>query len=89
MKVSIDKVKAHVSLHLEIGGSVLEGSIQARVPRVETHFEIESAEDPDKVAAVLRNAKAGCYMRAALTEPVVIDDTTKLNGVDLRLHQLE
>ncbi len=86
MNVSNDKVKAHVSLHLELSGSVLEGSIQARVPRVETHFEIESEEDPDKVAAVLRNAKAGCYMRAALTAPVVIDDTTRLNGADLRLH---
>ena len=86
MKVSINKVKAHVSLHLELSGSVLEGSIQARVPRVETRFEVESAEDPDKVAAVLRNAKAGCYMRAALTAPVVIDDTTRLNGVELRPH---
>ena len=82
MKVAIDKVKAHVSLHLELSGSVLERSIEARVPRVETHFEVESAEDPDKVAAVLRNARAGCYMRAALTAPVVFQDTTKLNGAD-------
>ncbi len=86
MKVVIDKVRAHVSLHLELSGSVLEGSIQAGVPKVETHFEIESTDEPEKVAAVLRNARAGCYMRAALTAPVVFEDATKLNGADLRLH---
>ena len=89
MKVAIDKVRAHVSLHLELSGSVLEGTIQARVPKVETHFEIESAEDPAKVAAVLRNAKAGCYMRAALAAPVIIEDSTKLNGADFNLHQAD
>ncbi len=60
MKVDISSVKAHVAVHFGLEGSVLAGTIQASAPKVETSYEIESPDDRERVAAVLRNARNGC-----------------------------
>ena len=52
MKVKITKVRAEASVHFEISGSVLAGTILAGAPKVETRYEIESPDDPAKVAAI-------------------------------------
>ena len=80
MKVNITKIRAHVEVHIELSGSVLAGTIRAAIPKVQTSYEIESPDDPDRVAKVLRNARAGCYVRAALSNPVEFEDSTTLNG---------
>jgi hypothetical protein len=80
MKVNISKVKAHVAVHLDISGSVLAGTIKAGAPKVVTSYEIESPDDPAKVASVLRNARNGCWVRAAVSNPVPFEDTLTLNG---------
>ena len=80
MKLNITRVRAHIAIHTELSGSVLAGTIKAGVPKVETHYEIESPDDPDQVAKVLRNARKGCYVRSALSNPVEFQDSTTLNG---------
>jgi hypothetical protein len=47
---------------------------------VETRYEIESPDDPAKVAAMLRNAKNGCWVRAAVANPTPFEETLTLNG---------
>ena len=42
MKVNITKVRAEASVHFDIAGSVLAGTIMAGAPKVETRYEIES-----------------------------------------------
>ena len=54
MKVNITKVRAEAAVHFDISGSVLAGTIKAGAPKVVTRYEIESPEDPAKVAAMLR-----------------------------------
>ena len=62
MKVEISSVKAHVAVHFGLDGLVLADIIQASAPKVKTSYEIKSSDDPERVAAVLRNARngAGC-----------------------------
>ncbi len=80
MKVEISSVKAHVAVHFGLQGSVLAGTIDASAPKVETSYDIESPDDKDKVAAVLRNARNGCWVRAAVANPTPFEDKSTLNG---------
>ena len=80
MKVEISSVKAHVAVHFGLQGSVLAGTIEASAPKVETSYEIESPDDKAKVAAMLRNARNGCWVRAAVANPTPFEDRSTLNG---------
>ncbi len=80
MKVNITKVRAHIAVHLDISGSVLAETIKAGCPKVVTSYEIESPDDKARVASVLRNARNGCWVRAAVANPVPFEDSTTLNG---------
>ena len=80
MKVDISSVKAHVAVHFGLDGSVLAGTIEASAPKVETNYEIESTDDRERVAAVLKNARNGCWVRAAVANPTPFEDKSTLNG---------
>ena len=86
MKVNITKVRAEASVRFDISGSVLAGTILAGAPKVVTKYEIESPDDPAKVAAMLRNAKNGCWVRAAVINPTPFEETLTLNGQPLTLN---
>ena len=80
MKVKFGKIRAHIAVQFDLDGSVLAGTIKASTPKVVTSYEIESPDDPAKVAAVLRNARNGCWVRSAVAEPVAFEDSITLNG---------
>jgi hypothetical protein len=80
MKVNITKVRAHIAIHFDLRGSILAQTIQAGCQKVVTSYDIESPDDQARVAAVLRNARNGCWVRAAVTNPVPFDDSIILNG---------
>ena len=80
MKVEISSVKAHVAVHFGLQGSVLAGTIEASAPKVETTYEIQSPDDKGRVAAMLRNARNGCWVRAAVANPAPFEDKSALNG---------
>jgi len=85
LKVNITKIKAHVDLHIGRRGSVLAGTVEAFIPKVATTYQIESPDEDSKVANVIRNARNGCFVRAALKSPVPVEDSITLNGRDLAL----
>ena len=87
MKVNITKVRAHVAVHFDISGSVLAETINAGCPKVVTSYEIESPDSKARVASVLRNARNGCWVRAAVTNPVPFDDSITVNGEAFDLDQ--
>ena len=80
MKVQLENVRAHIALHVAAEGSVLAQTIQARADKIEIHYEIESTEEPAKVAGLMRNARNGCYVRQTIDRPGLFHDTINLNG---------
>ncbi len=80
MKVSLGKVRAHVELSVGAEGSVLAQTIKARADKIVIRYDIESDEEPAKLAGLIRNARNGCYVRQTIGNPEIFDDTITLNG---------
>jgi hypothetical protein len=80
LKVDFTAARCRVSAHWTSEGSVLAGTISSTCHGVETVLEIESDEDPDRLAKLLRNAEGGCYAQSALQAPVQVTGTALLNG---------
>ena len=47
---------------------------------IETRCEITSSESPEKVAKVVRNAEAGCYVIQTIRQPTDVKSEYRLNG---------
>ena len=85
MKVVIKSVKASIKLNLTLTGSVLAQTVDAGAKSVEVNYQIESDEDSEKIKAVLRNARNGCWARQMVAKPIPFDDTLVLNGKSIKL----
>ena len=83
LKVRVGAMKMNVIARFRVTGSVLQDSIEGEMLGAETTLEIESSDDPERVARVIRNAERGCFVMQALLRPVPITTTTVLNGVAL------
>ena len=80
MKVDLSKAEAHIELHVAAEGSVLAQTIQARADKIVIHFDIQSNDEPARVAGLIRNARNGCYVRQTINRPGLFVDTINLNG---------
>ncbi len=80
MNVSLGKVEARVAYHVSAEGSVLAQTVQARADRIEVHYDLESTDEPARVAGLMRNARNGCYVRQTVNRPELFHDTITLNG---------
>jgi hypothetical protein len=84
-KVQIGHARVSVGGQFVREGSVLAGTIRAEVPEITSRLEIESDDDPRKVAAVLRAAENGCYAMQALRNPTPVRTEVLVNGVSFDL----
>ena len=80
LKTHIDKAKVYVTARFKNEGSVLRETVQAEGLGVETRCEITSKEAPDKIAKVVRNAEAGCYVVQTIRRPTEVKSEYTLNG---------
>ena len=85
MKVNLGQVKAHIALHVATEGSVLAQTVHARADKLVIHYEVESHEEPAKIAGLMRNARNGCYVRQTINNPGLFHDTMNLNGQSFNL----
>jgi len=83
LKVRVTRMTMHVTARFRVTGSVLDDTIEGEMLGAETHLELESADPPDRVARVVRNAERGCFVLQALQRPVPVTGRTLLNGVAL------
>ena len=79
LKTHIDKAKVFVTARFKNEGSVLRETVQAEGLGVETRCEISSAESPEKIAKVVRNAEAGCYVIQTIRKPTEVTSEYMLN----------
>ena len=80
LKTDIDKAKVFVTARFKNEGSVLRETLQAQGLGVETRCEITSSEAPEKIAKVVRNAEAGCYVIQTIRQPTQVKSEYVLNG---------
>jgi organic hydroperoxide reductase OsmC/OhrA len=80
LKTHIDKAKIFVTARFKNEGSVLRETVQAKGLGVVTRCEITSSESADKVAKVVRNAEAGCYVIQTIRNPTSVKSEYRLNG---------
>ena len=83
LKVRGERMTMHVTARYRVTGSVLQATIEGEMVGAETRLEIESPDDPARVARVIGNAERGCFVMQALLKPVPIAATTILNGAAL------
>ncbi len=80
LKTPIDKAKIFVTARFKNEGSVLRETVQAEGLGVETRCEITSNEPAEKIAKVVRNAEAGCYVIQTIRRPTAVKSEYTLNG---------
>ena len=88
MKTKIKKARVFVTSKYKSEGSVLKETVKAVGLGFSTRLELESDEPADKIAAVLRNAENGCYVMQCLLQPVPVERTVRLNGLELNPQEL-
>jgi len=80
LKTHIEKAKIFVTARFKNEGSVLRETVQAEALGVETRCEITSNDPAEKVAKVIRNAEAGCYVIQTIRKPTAVKSEYTLNG---------
>lgn len=80
MKMQVSDAKCRVILRKHLGGSVLKGTVFNRWEGVTTHLSINSDESADRVAHLLKNAKAGCFAEGLITQQVPLTSHIDVNG---------
>jgi hypothetical protein len=82
LKVQLKNVRIRLRIGWYSQGSVLAGTISSGCTGVETEVEVQSDDNPALIAALIQNARGGCYAEAALTQALVVKATATLNGAD-------
>ena len=80
LRTHIDKAKVFVTARFKNEGSVLRETVQAQGLGIDTRCEISSGEPAEKVAKVVRNAEAGCYVIQTIRHPTPVRSEYLLNG---------
>ncbi len=78
--VSFRNLTCHIECEWDITGSVFQQTRQTNVVGVRTDLAMESDDAPELIAAVVRNAKNGCFAEQALKNPVDLTESVSLNG---------
>ena len=85
MKMQVSNANCRVVLRKHLGGSVLKGTVFNRWEGVSTYLKVESDAPKDKLAHLLKNAKAGCFAEGLITQQVPLHSNIEVNGVPFQL----
>jgi hypothetical protein len=85
MKMQVSNANCRVVLRKHLGGSVLKGTVFNRWEGVSTYLKVESDEPKDKLAHLLKNAKAGCFAEGLITQQVPLHSDIEVNGVPFQI----
>ena len=79
-KTRITRAKVRVLIHWYLTGSVIQGTVDSGCKKVETHLEVDSDDEPDKVRHVVKLAKKGCFAEQMVVRPVPLTGSIRING---------
>ena len=80
MKINVESAKVDVTAKFSRSGAILDYTVEAGCAGVELHLQVKSDESRERIAGLLRNAEAGCYVMQALRNPTPVSATFELNG---------
>ena len=80
MKMKVEGAKCRVTFRKHLGGSVLKGTVFNRWENVSTFLQFDSGEPADRLAHLVRNAKAGCFAEGLVTQQVPLESHVEVNG---------
>jgi hypothetical protein len=83
MKMKVSGANCRVVLRKHLGGSVLKGTVFNRWESVTTDLKFESEEPEDRLAHLVRNARAGCFAEGLITQQVPLHSHVEVNGKPL------
>jgi uncharacterized OsmC-like protein len=83
MKIELKEAKVTVRSGFRTDGSVLRGTVQARAVGFEIEFDVQSEAPPEKVAACIKAADAGCFVMQTVRNPTDVTTTVRLNGKEI------
>jgi uncharacterized OsmC-like protein len=78
-KLSITNERVHVTAHFHEQGSVLRGDAEGFCDSFEINISMDSKEEPEKIAELVRLARRMCFTEKALTGNVPVSVTQSLN----------
>ena len=85
MKMKVGGASCRVILRKHLGGSVLKGTVFNRWEGVRTDLKFDSDEPADRLAHLIRNAKAGCFAEGLITQQVPLHSHIDVNGKPFRI----
>jgi len=80
MKIEYKSSKVRVEMDYLLSGSVLRGTVKAECLETRTCFTVESDAPEERVLALIKNAKQGCFAEAMVQAAVPLKSEIKLNG---------
>lgn len=80
MKMKVSGASCRVVLRKHLGGSVLKGTVFNRWDGVTTQLRFDSDEPADRLAHLVKNAKAGCFAEGLITQQVPLESRVEVNG---------
>jgi len=88
MKMKVGGASCRVVFRKHLGGSVLKGTVFNRWESVTTHLKVSSDEPADKLAHLMRNAKAGCFAEGLVTQQVPLHSHIEVNGKPFHIERV-
>ncbi len=80
MKMKVSEASCRVVFRKHLGGSVLKGTVFNRWESVDTFLKLNSDEPAEKLAHLIKNAKAGCFAEGLIVQPVPLHSHIEVNG---------
>lgn len=80
MKMQVSDASCRVVFRKHLGGSVLKGTVFNRWDSVDTFLKLNSDEPAEKLAHLIKNAKAGCFAEGLIVQPVPLNSHIEVNG---------
>ena len=87
MKLKVRKARCHVEFDYLLSGSVLKGTVKTTWKSVTTALELDSDEPLDKIVALVRNAKGGCFAENLVVQQVPLHSSVTLRGQTVEFHE--
>jgi len=87
MKLKVRKARCHVEFDYLLSGSVLKGTVKTTWEGVTTSLEIDSDESTEKIVALVRNAKGGCFAENLVVQQVPLHSSVSLRGQTIKFEE--